>query len=871
MFWKSLAFSSVLVFISATGFGQIKREIVQNAKIATALVERPSGDGFGSAFCISKSGFFITNEHVISGESKEIPLIINPGTKNEKKLLSEIVRKDEKRDLALLRLITPPADLKTLGLGNDSGLFETQQISVFGYPFGTSLALRNKKYPNVSINVGRITSLRKSGSTLKMIQLDAVVNPGNSGGPVLDDSGKVIGVVVEKVIGTDVNFAIPISVLKSFLQRPELFVKANEIRFANRHAPVQLQFGTLAYGKQSETFRLELRLENGVDKSTFFKVDKPDSNGMFSVETSPVSKTSTPTMLPVTVTMKSGVVKGEMAEQRIQLGSSIQYIVEMRSIKKSSDQWLIKRFDGKTAKLPSIKLEDPTIHLGGSKISLDLNSVKQIQFGLPKKFAKQITYQAKLIGSNGSVVIKKGVLPLVGAPSDGETDLADVDNATNSNGSEGLLPDFQPEFKDEKLVYQFNEPFQNYVMGGADRYMIFKFESTKSIQIFDLVKGDVVHTISNVDPDAILCAGSQSLFVVLPSQMLMQRWNLTTFKKEKTSRLPIRNTPQAVQIGVNSNNHILLYDGFEAYVVDVDKLKPIRILGSAIYQSRTKGERQFNVSADGDTFGSIPLGYGPVSYDGLYIGEKIIFEDTFGSTSNRIRWAQPSADGRLFFLPKGIIFNEIGKEITPKWLKDARTFPTVDPRYFIAVRFRTSGRNNFTTSVDVCTASDFRIIHNNLELDELTPKGNTNGVNSIKQKLDYGETQVHYVPWAGLLANVGYDNRTLYVRKYNVEAKLEESGEDYLFVESLPPVVAYKNRSLVYQVQCRSNSESISYRLAEGPSGMRLTPTGKLTWRPKRGALEAVVPVVITIISKNGDETTHTFDLYVMPDLKIRR
>jgi serine protease Do len=80
-------------------------------------------------------------------------------------------------------------------------LTELAEVVAFGYPFGSGLAVSKKEKPAISVNVGRITSLRQKAGELHRIQIDAALNPGNSGGPVLDKEGKVIGVVVGGVQG----------------------------------------------------------------------------------------------------------------------------------------------------------------------------------------------------------------------------------------------------------------------------------------------------------------------------------------------------------------------------------------------------------------------------------------------------------------------------------------------------------------------------------------------------------------------------------------------------------------------------------------------------------------------------------------------
>ena len=83
-------------------------------------------------------------------------------------------------------------------------------LAAFGYPFGRLLASDNR-YPAVSVNTGTVTALRRKGGKLSAIQLDASVNPGNSGGPVVDKNGNLIGIVKSGMPGARLNFAIPVS------------------------------------------------------------------------------------------------------------------------------------------------------------------------------------------------------------------------------------------------------------------------------------------------------------------------------------------------------------------------------------------------------------------------------------------------------------------------------------------------------------------------------------------------------------------------------------------------------------------------------------------------------------------------------------
>ena len=133
-------------------------------------------------------------------------------------------------------------------------------------------------------------------------------------------------------------------------------------------------------------------------------------------------------------------------------------------------------------------------------------------------------------------------------------------------------------------------------------------------------------------------------------------------------------------------------------------------------------EREVDVSANGKVFGTVAHGGGPFPYNSLIIEDKVIVQGDLGHTSNAIRWAMPSPDGRHIHMPHGKIVDIFGKEISPEWLSNAETFPTVDPRYFIAVRFIEKNRDDWHTRLDLCTSSDLRIVHSNMQLTELSPK-----------------------------------------------------------------------------------------------------------------------------------------------------
>ena len=311
----------VLLWASPLVAQDPKPETVRRGKNATALVVLGTGRGFASAFCIDPSGYFVTTQHVVDkdGGSRKLQLVINPAEADERKFEAAVVRFDKTSDLALLRgegdgkhAFTP------LEFGTSDELIETQQLIAFGYPFGTALAVKEKEYPSISVNVGRITALRKVKGELERIQLDAQLNPGNSGGPVLDAAGKVVGIVRSGVLGAGVNFAIPVSHMKGFLTKPELSVPSPQVKFKRRHAPMEMTIRAVRFSESRP--KLDVEVIVGRSKAAVpFDVARSDDADIFRVRVIPVPRGEHRALLPIAVTFSEGSMRCKTPDRDVML------------------------------------------------------------------------------------------------------------------------------------------------------------------------------------------------------------------------------------------------------------------------------------------------------------------------------------------------------------------------------------------------------------------------------------------------------------------------------------------------------------------------------------------------------------------------
>ncbi|GGE61164.1 Do family serine endopeptidase [Paenalcaligenes hominis] len=160
--------------------------------------ERVVPRGVGSGFIISNDGYILTNNHVIA-DAKDIFVTLVDG----KEYKAKVIGADERTDVALIKV--EANDLPPLKIGNPGALKKGQWVMAIGSPFGL----------DSTVTVGIVSAInRDTGDYLPFIQTDVAVNPGNSGGPLLNLSGEVVGVnsqIISRSGGfMGISLAIPI-------------------------------------------------------------------------------------------------------------------------------------------------------------------------------------------------------------------------------------------------------------------------------------------------------------------------------------------------------------------------------------------------------------------------------------------------------------------------------------------------------------------------------------------------------------------------------------------------------------------------------------------------------------------------------------
>ncbi|KPC84487.1 MULTISPECIES: S1C family serine protease [Streptomyces] len=194
------------------------RTVIRN--VLPSVVQIAAGDGIGSGVVYDDKGHIVTNAHVVGGE-KTFDVTVATG---EKVLKASLVSSYPEQDLAVIRLDDVPEGLRAAEFGDTDEVEVGQIVLAMGSPLGLSSSVTQGIVSAVGRTVSESTSGGGTGATLAdMVQTSAAVNPGNSGGALVNLDSEVIG--IPTLAATDpqpgdsaapgIGFAIPVSMVRT--------------------------------------------------------------------------------------------------------------------------------------------------------------------------------------------------------------------------------------------------------------------------------------------------------------------------------------------------------------------------------------------------------------------------------------------------------------------------------------------------------------------------------------------------------------------------------------------------------------------------------------------------------------------------------
>ncbi len=322
---------AVLLFSGAVavsrGDDAIPPEILLKVKQAAVFVKVNLGplDYSGSGFVVhveDRTLYLVTNAHVVAkpnlqvtgplppgfqlreqlelrklllalqNANPQVTVVLNSGTPQELVRPAEVVASDSERDLAILKVTEVESPPQPIALDAESKPVETTPLFIFGFPFGEALS-KAKGNPAITVGRGSVSSLRLDDQGEdSIVQIDGALNPGNSGGPVVDAKGRLVGVSVATILGTGIGFAISPTTVRKMLAggvahsqiasrvEPDgvaisieltLFDPLKKIRQMAVHCvPREIKNGQPVLQKPlDDSQKVELVIENGTAKGTW--------------------------------------------------------------------------------------------------------------------------------------------------------------------------------------------------------------------------------------------------------------------------------------------------------------------------------------------------------------------------------------------------------------------------------------------------------------------------------------------------------------------------------------------------------------------------------------------------------------------------
>jgi serine protease Do len=187
----------------ADPFGDLMRE---QMGLGPAPPSRQTQQGLGSGFIVDERGTIYTNNHVVAG-ADEVQVVTSDG----RVLPAKVEGRDPATDVAVIRLTKPPSNLKVARLGNSEKVRVGDYVLAIGNPLGLGQ----------TVTMGIVSAKNRSLDGLldlsDFIQTDAAINQGNSGGPLFNFAGEVVGInsaILNPAMAMNVGFAIPINLAK---------------------------------------------------------------------------------------------------------------------------------------------------------------------------------------------------------------------------------------------------------------------------------------------------------------------------------------------------------------------------------------------------------------------------------------------------------------------------------------------------------------------------------------------------------------------------------------------------------------------------------------------------------------------------------
>jgi predicted Zn finger-like uncharacterized protein len=412
-------------------------------------------------------------------------------------------------------------------------------------------------------------------------------------------------------------------------------------------------------------------------------------------------------------------------------------------------------------------------------------------------------------------------------------------------------------------------------VGGGGRFLLLSLPQLKQVAIFDVSEAKVTKFLSVPSTSPRVAAGMDKLFVADPAEGMIQRYNLLTFEKEITVRLPPGPTGakvDALVTGSAANGPILVgysareKSGGSGVLVDPVTFKEVNVEFPNGARFPTFTPYLARASADGRTF---------VIHDG-HGGEPhalkvITLNGSSGKVSGEV-WpapaslGNPSPDGSLIYTAGGVFNPDLrdvtgGKRFSALPARHGQLSMRLEPAGdAYGIKRPSKGSSSGGSTVSFHFPKDDRAIGKLTNVEGIHHEGIAYG--SSQDKINH-DKRVHWVPDAKLLVTIPATNDRLLLYRFDPDEALAKSEIDYLYVTSTPVALAVRGDTYVYPVVVKSKKGGVKIKLESGPDGMKVGADGRITWDVPKDFGQTETDVLLTVGDATGQEIFHSFRVAV--------
>jgi S1-C subfamily serine protease len=845
----------------------------------------------GTGFVVSKDGLIYTNRHVVEPPDATVKgtvvMVAVPSGKNLDEFTyykadpvptSARPTKADK-DFAVLKIAGRPGtpEFKPLTLSGEK-MELGSEIAILGYP------VVKDDSPGISFNKGSISGTKVQFDNGAYYQTDAAVNPGNSGGPMLNAKGEVVGIVTLKKRGaSNIAFALQVDEIQAavaYAGQKAVAVKPPPGPIDPKFLPLPKRIGAekkawdVVQGSAKEEKGVLVLDNNGAPYSVQSTDDLPDNFQLSItclVEFLQGSQRLQPSQRNILRTFGVGFGADDPSKGFLsQNGTRVQW---------SAVQMLIKR-DQETVENKRVGNDEIPLMITVTKfdkfLSVSVNGEMLVRLkdeSLPKKNGKfyvggylsrmylaeatvvELT-EAMVVNMEGAKEVVKGAKP--GGPDPTNTARPTVPTRPPIPGRPPAA--VEPDVKADATVNLAGK-VGGACVGGAGRYLLLSLPELKQLAIFDTRDAKVAKYLPLAEADGLVAAGAEKFFVVLPEAKVIQRYSFKTLEREGVTPLNVNGKVRQVLMGSASNEPLVVISAEGTYVLDPVKLKPQAVeAGKGRGFGGLSGQGQYvpevRISANGRILTSWQTHLSPSGISVHTIQDNTIKTAYAHESAGAL---YPSADGTTV-VAKGQMFDTSAKPLGEKVGRHGATVwyvPAVQGPYYLSlneVPNRPVGKGSLSL--------DVRMYGQDAKLATLPAvAGLSDLVDWISGSVQPLDQHIFFVPESKWLVVIPRTNDKLLLTKLDLSVAMDKAGVDYLLITSKPPTEFVAGQKWSYAIAVKVKKGPAKFKLEAGPEGMTVSAEGKLEWAVPVGFAEKEVSVIISVTDAGGQETFHSFKL----------